>query len=352
MELQPLDTLFSELLNAQQNGFPFVVFRYPNSNEIQLWVQESTELIQNSDFDMDGFVFAPFELSDGVILFPSGLSKQFKADLTDLEVSASSKSSTSLNLSYTKNYHMSLVDFGIQFLNISDCQKVVLSREEKVEVGDFDVIEAYKRMLVKYKNACVYLWSHPEVGTWMGASPERLLKFEGGNVETTSLAGTQAYADNLNWETKELEEQQIVTDYITEVLDPHLETIEKNGPKTSKAGTLAHLKTVISGKLNDSSSLKDIIEKLHPTPAVCGMPKKISMDFLITNENYNREFYTGFFGELNRQNTTHLYVNLRCMKHDKDRVSIYVGGGITAASQPEKEWEETVAKANIMKAIL
>ena len=348
-----IDVLFSKLEEVLNDKKPFVVFRYPSSDKIHLWVQKSKELFTNPEFDSEGFVFAPFNLDNGVVLFPENVSSRYEAELMGFDFSKyQNPSNLILKPTYDKEYHISLVDSGIAFLKISDSKKVVLSREEQVQVQDFDVISTYKRMLQKYENACVYLWFHPEVGTWMGASPERLLKFENNMVETTSLAGTQVYAENLTWGTKELEEQQIVTDYITEVLQSHIEAIEIDGPKTAKAGTLAHLKSVISGNLKKTSALKDIIEKLHPTPAVCGMPKKQSYDFLMTNENYDRSFYTGFFGELSFNKPTNLYVNLRCMKYHNQMVFIYVGGGITAASNAEKEWEETVAKANIMKAIL
>lgn len=351
--MRQIDALFSALEEAHKNRMPFVIYRYPKSDRIYLWVQDSKDLIVNSEFDVEGFVFAPFNLEDGVVLFPENGSTTYEAELTEFDLSEyQTPPKAILNPTYNKEYHISLVEFGIQFLSISDCQKVVLSREEQVKVNDFDVVLTYKRMLQKYENACVYLWSHPDIGTWMGASPERLLKFEDNEVETTSLAGTQVYADNLTWGTKELEEQQIVTDYITDVLQSHIETLKIEGPKTSKAGTLAHLKSVITGRLKKTSELKDIIETLHPTPAVCGMPKKQSYDFLVTNENYSRSFYTGFFGELSFHKPTNLYVNLRCMKYQNNKVFIYIGGGITAASDSEKEWEETVAKAKIMKAIL
>ena len=352
MDLLEVEVLFSKLNEALKHGLPHVIFRFPKSNKITLWIQDSKELIYNNDFDSEGFVFAPFNLKDGVVLFPKKDSKIYQAEIIDLEVEKSSEVSLPEISESDKAFHISLVDFGIQFLNFSECQKVVLSREEKVEVKDFDAVSTYKRMLQKYENACVYMWSHSEVGTWMGASPERLLQFENNAVETTSLAGTQVYAEKLTWGTKEIEEQQIVTDYITEVLNDHVDAVQIEGPYTSKAGTLAHLKSVVAGKLKSDSTIKDIIEKLHPTPAVCGMPKQMSYDFLVTNENYNRSFYTGFFGELNFETATNLYVNLRCMKYHDGKVYIYIGGGITAASISEKEWEETVAKAKIMKAIL
>ena len=90
---------------------------------------------------------------------------------------------------------------------------------------------------------------------------------------------------------------------------------------------------------------------MHPTPAVCGFPKKESKDFILKNERYDRAFYTGFLGELN-MSTSELYVNLRCMEIEKESIHIYVGGGITKESDPEKEWNETVAKSKTIKGVL
>ena len=352
-DLLKIEALFLKLEEALKEKLPFVVFRYPKSDKIQLWIQNSNELIQNSAFDVEGFVFAPFDLKDEVVIFPETASQQFEASLSDVKFEEHVQiEKIQSDSEKSRTFHISLVASGIDFLNNSNCRKVVLSRKEQVDVPNFDLVVAYKSMLQKYDNACVYLWSHPKVGVWMGASPERLLKFENNKIETTSLAGTQAFSEKLTWGEKELEEQQIVTDYIADVLEDHVESVQIDGPKTSKAGSLAHLKSVLTGKLKSTSQLKDIIEKLHPTPAVCGMPKEQSQDFLSTHEKYNRSFYTGFFGELSFRKATNLFVNLRCLQYRNKKVYIYVGGGITAASKAENEWEETVAKADIMKAIL
>ena len=83
---------------------------------------------------------------------------------------------------------------------------------------------------------------------------------------------------------------------------------------------------------------------------------KASKAFILEHEKYNRQYYTGFLGELNIENkeerTTTLFVNLRCMKVIGDTAHIYVGGGVTKDSDPEKEWEETVAKTNTMLQVL
>ena len=100
-----------------------------------------------------------------------------------------------------------------------------------------------------------------------------------------------------------------------------------------------------------NSSLKDLIRKLHPTPAVCGLPRDKAKEFIIKNENYNREFYTGFLGEITNTDSS-LFVNLRCMKLEENIANIYVGGGITKDSNSKQEWLETVSKTQTMKSVL
>ena len=105
-------------------------------------------------------------------------------------------------------------------------------------------------------------------------------------------------------------------------------------------------------------TLKTLIRALHPTPAVCGLPRENAKQFILENEQYNRSFYTGFLGELNFQKnktvseSSSLFVNLRCMNIIDKKVSIFVGGGITKDSNAKKEWEETVSKSKVMKRVL
>jgi isochorismate synthase len=221
----------------------------------------------------------------------------------------------------------------------------------------------------------VYCLYHPKVGLWLGATPELLFKVEGQQLTTISLAGTKPFneTNEVNWTHKEIEEQQIVTDYIKEQIAPYAKEINVSEVETIKAGNLLHLKSRITSLINPSESLKSIVEALHPTPAVCGFPKQKAKDFILQNENYNRAYYTGFLGELNlkqsktrntnRRNVennayamvktySNFYVNLRCMQLKDDKALIYVGGGVTKDSIAENEWEETLNKTKTMGAIL
>jgi len=233
-------------------------------------------------------------------------------------------------------------------------RKVVLSRVLEVENRE-SPISLLKKILGIYKNAFCYLWYHPKVGMWLGATPEILMQLKMGFLTTMSLAGTMKYEGikHLDWGRKELNEQALVTDYILAALEDMVSALEKSEIETVRAGQLLHLRTRITGMLKEDR-LSDLVRTLHPTPAICGYPKSEALNFILENEGYEREFYAGYLGELNldSEESSTLYVNLRCMQIFGEKVKIYVGGGVTKDSDPKKEWQETVNKSETMLRVL
>ncbi|MFN2396072.1 MAG: chorismate-binding protein, partial [Bacteroidales bacterium] len=176
-------------------------------------------------------------------------------------------------------------------------------------------------------------------------------------ITTVSLAGTRVFetekADK-PWGDKELNEQEIVTDYIESVLRKSgVYRFTKEGPVSQRAGNVEHLKTSFSfeKKLMNENPYS-FIQMLHPTPSVCGLPKEMALDVIKRIEKHEREYYTGFLGPVNFENQWHLYVNLRSMKVDKNRFYYYLGAGITSGSDPSGEWEETQNKKNTLQNIV
>ncbi|MET2985455.1 isochorismate synthase [Aureibaculum conchae] len=338
--------------DALKSELPFVVYRHPKSDFIKAIFQKTDTLFYAKDYQESGFVFAPFDNREPSILFPFSESARFNAEIIKSFIE-DKRNETILESSSedSKAKHIDLVKEGIKFLEKNNFKKVVLSRKETIMPKKFDVIEGFKKLLLNYKHAFVYCWFHPKVGLWLGATPETLLNVTNNTFSTMALAGTQIYgADSkVVWKPKEVEEQQLVTDFILHQLAID---VEVSIPYTVKAGSLLHLRTDISGKLTKNFTLNKIINLLHPTPAVCGVPKQEAKDFILQNEKYSRQFYTGFLGELNLNKTSNLYVNLRCMQLLNDQIEIYVGGGITKDSNPESEWKETVAKSKVMMYIL
>lgn len=340
---------------SEQQGVPFVVYKKPNEATISGFFQQSDEVFFINDYQESGFVFAPFNDNEKAILIPKSNS-EFVQQKIDIPNIVSSDDVFCPSDESQKEQHIELVEKGIDAIRQKQFKKVVLSRKEKIEVANFDLVETFQRLLANYPTAFVYVWFHPKVGLWLGATPETLVKFKDNSFETMALAGTQQYNGTLHveWKQKEIAEQQFVTDYVVENLESVCEKLITSDVKTVKAGNLLHLQTKITGKLKVLNS--KLITKLHPTPAVCGLPKQVSKEFILKNENYKREFYTGFMGELNLLTpsliTTNLYVNLRCMQIKSACAYIYIGGGITKNSNAEKEWDETVAKTNTMLQVL
>ncbi|WP_299527837.1 chorismate-binding protein [uncultured Lutibacter sp.] len=348
---------FNEISEFYNSNTPLVVFRKPDEACITAYIQNNDELHYLNSFEDQGFVFAPFNKNEKELLFPINECTLLTSEVSesaDLKIKRNDSNFNIISNEYSKENHIQLVNKGIDFIQNNNVKKVVLSRKETLEIDKIDVIDTLKKMLNSYKNAFVYLWYHPRVGLWMGASPEQLISVSHNKFKTMALAGTQLYENSTNvvWKEKEKQEQQFVTDYILENIKLSIDTIKVSEAYTVKAGNLLHIRTDISGKLKSSSSLSNLIDSLHPTPAVCGLPKDKAIKFILENEEYNRSYYTGYLGELNIDNCTSLFVNLRCMQLNDNIVSIYIGGGITIDSIAENEWEETVSKAKVMKKIL
>ncbi|APZ48181.1 hypothetical protein BW723_15130 [Polaribacter reichenbachii] len=305
-----------------------------------------------SNFKESGFVFAPFNANEKAILFPIEKSECLTEEIKIENINANEN--TFLVDETSKENHINIVEKTIDKINKSELKKVVISRKELVKISDFDLLEIYKKLLHNYKNAFVYCWFHPKVGLWFGATPETLLNIKNDDFKTMSLAGTQVDEGQIKpiWKSKELEEQQLVTDFIEDQLKDISTNLKINKTETIKAGNLLHLRTKVEGKLSEKSDLKSLIRALHPTPAVCGLPRNLAKDFILENENYDRSFYTGFLGELNLDKKSSLFVNLRCMAIKNKTAAIYIGGGITKDSNAKNEWQETVSKSKTMKKVL
>lgn len=342
--------VFKEITTSLEKQLPFVVYRKPKATAITGFFQKNDKVYYTKDYSESGFVFAPFDNNRfSSVLIPESQS-EFVEEAINFNVRFSK--STFFSSDDSRKQHICIVDKAIKAIKNKEFRKVVISRKEFVGVKKIKISEVFKKIVSKYPLAMAYVWFHPKVGLWLGATPETLFKVTQNKFETMSLAGTQVFEGTTNviWHPKEIDEQQVVTDYICSNLQPISDNITVGSTKTIKAGSLLHLQTGIFGDLK--SSISDLIKALHPTPAVCGYPKEKAKQFIIDNEGYNRNFYTGFLGELNLGYSTNLFVNLRCMQIDDNKAIVYVGGGITLGSNSVKEWEETVAKAEVMKQII
>ncbi len=360
-------SLIEHLLN---NNIRFAAYCLPGIQQFKVIIQHSDNICELSSLnnieDNHGFVFAPFDLgSKHKIIIINDDSVLNEGDEIHASLLNIPKEKASWNNSLRTPYFSSKEDYLNQFddfhnlLSVNALQKIILSRVLPHKVNaNFKASSLFQELNRSYKSAFTYIINTPETGCWLGASPEQLLKISNGSATTVSLAGTQENkhhnTNKVSWGNKELTEQNIVTEYIQEILSNYVDKkLIKKNTETVTAGKIVHRQTLFSfPSARIGKNIGSFISQLHPTPAVCGLPKAEALENINKTEMHDREYYSGFLGLINMDEATDLFVNLRCLKVHDDQLALYAGGGLTIDSDPEKEWEETGLKANTLLSIL
>lgn len=344
----------------------FAFYRKPNSPYYELMYTSQEALVVTdspADFiDRLGFLIMPFSHKEAVpgyfIPAETYLKEPAVEDLLlqtgNLELQASSGIFSASKADYAEQFQQMM-----QAFEGGKLKKAILSRimlEEKQT--DFHPGKALLALGKRYPKATVYLTHIPGQGTWMGATPETLLHGFQHSGNTVSLAGTQQKtsqeANDAHWGDKEIEEQALVTDFVRETLQNHpgLE-IHQEQTTTADAGNLWHICTSFQFRWQkNNKTAASLIGKLHPTPAVSGFPVETAIDLINRTEKHARAYYAGYLGPTGIMGTFFFYVNLRCMQVFKEHLALYVGGGLTAQSELDKEWDETVNKANTLLSVI
>ncbi|BAP32795.1 uncharacterized protein CHSO_3758 [Chryseobacterium sp. StRB126] len=243
----------------------------------------------------------------------------------------------------TKEEYCSTLEQVIEVIKENDLPKLVYSRRKIFT--DFHTIDykaSFDNLCKTYPNAFRYLFNDGQ-NAWMGAFSEVLGKFNKATheFETMALAGTLPTSEE--WTEKEIEEQKPVSTYIQNILKNYSDQVQQSETYDHVSGNIKHLRTDFKTTVKPSD-LDRLIQDLHPTPAVCGIPKDFCNENIRKYEKFPREFYAGYI-KVETEESILYFVNLRCARLYKDTVHVFVGGGITAQSNPEKEWIETELKS-------
>lgn len=336
---------YSDLNFYLKNKESFVVYKKPSHNKI---VCLHGDVVSGQINDIDnkkGFLFMPFDSEKKGYLLTAKTTKETEFHL---EINNFTNQSLSIkDFNSKKNSYINFINKTIDDIKSSELEKVVCSSLFNIKLNSKSSIEYFKKLLQLNHDAFCYLFYHPEIGVWIGASPEKLIDLNNNIVTTFALAATKKDM-NISWSDKEFREQKIVEEQILTDLSSACTNIETGALQTVKAGNIYHLKSVVKAKTKKSSS--DIIKLLHPTPAVAGTPKNKAIEYINKMENYNRSFYTGFMG-LFEKKSCDIYVNIRCANIVDDKLSIYAGGGITKESNASDEWTEIINKSQTMLAV-
>jgi len=311
-----------------------------------------------------GFVVAPFEVTEEqpILLIRPDRVERKKVEGDDLGGNTLQQdySPSTLHLSPSTTYSIDFANFHSQ-LEADRFRKIVLARcvEETME-EPLDPLTLFYRACALYPRMFIALVDTERSGCWLTATPEIMLEGVGQDWRTIALAGTMKLegdqldgeGEALRWSTKNIQEQRIVATYITECLEQFTGDFQEDGPRTVRAANLVHLRSDFTFKLADNNHIGDLLQALHPTPAVCGLPKREAFQFIVKNEHTPRRYYSGFMGMLDPGSETHLYVSLRCMNIENNHYRLYAGGGLLKDSTEEQEWQETEAKLETMRSLL
>lgn len=358
---------------ATKNSYNLALYRKPSQNPVLLIDPEGLQEVFTEIEELEnGFLWADYggklyniqskvqvDLEDGIINGDLGLLPDESEPTGDWEyyVHGNQQAST------TKEEYMYAVQLGIDNILGSELIKVVPSKVKLHTLHKgFSLADSFVKLCKEYPSAFVSVVSTQEFGTWLTATPEMLIDVNAeGIFKTMALAGTQKYEQGKSlhevaWTDKEIEEQAMVSRYIINRLkEIRLREFIEEGPMTVRAANLTHLCSTftVDTKATSFPNLGGVmLNLLHPTSAVCGMPKEPALELVSKIERHDRKFYTGYLGPVNVNGETSIYVNLRCMKLFKDKANLFAGAGVTAFSNPEKEWEETELKCNTLLNVI
>lgn len=355
-------TAIDTLIRQRQ---PFAVYRIPGEAVPRILTQAAGNVRLLYDLkELDGergFVVAPFRVSEAcpiVLIQPEQERQPLPLEEytpKELETFRLHQGQETFSETCSEAYGACFRKF-IAALRGKRFDKLVLSRKSVMDkFPGFSLSAVFRAACKHYVHSYIYVCYTPCTGVWMGCTPEIILSGEKNRWNTVALAGTQPLQDGRlpqEWGAKNRQEQEYVVSYIRrQLLSSGIRSTE-NGSYPVYAGALSHLKTDFHFTLEDNGKLGDLLELLHPTPAVCGLPKEEAYRFILENEGYDRRYYSGFIGWLDPEGRTDLYVNLRCMHVENEQLSFYAGGGLLASSELADEWLETEKKLQTMKRLL
>ncbi|GGK71299.1 chorismate-binding protein [Rufibacter glacialis] len=359
---------------------PVAVWRLPNTQALQVVVaSEIQPTVPPLEGPQQGFAFCPFQVSEASpnVFLPADLyfsgkpgaqPEKGNQDLPpvfwqELEKQAQIRGQlepwpchpAGAPKTIPRDAFEQSATAAIKAMQAGCLEKVVLSRTKTLPLYDgFEVLQAFSQLEKLYPTAFVSLVAIPGLGTWLGATPELLVQIDRHQVfRTVALAGTQVSTNGLTpadaiWRQKEIEEQALVQRYIISCFKHiRLRDYVEMGPRTVAAGNLLHLRSEYSAAMEEVGFPHlgtQMLELLHPTSAVGGMPKKAALQMINDLEQHDRRYYSGYLGPIQLGQETNLFVNLRCVELGEGTVTAYGGAGMTADSNPAQEWVETEHK--------
>jgi menaquinone-specific isochorismate synthase len=245
---------------------------------------------------------------------------------------------------------------ALQEIDRGEYRKVVLARARRLATPEeFHPLGVLNHLRQHYPACYAFSTANGRGQSFIGASPERLVRVAGGRMHTEALAGSAprgnsasedaALAQGLLHSEKDLREHRLVLESIARrVADLGLKLEHASQPRVLGLANVQHLHLPISATLPAGVHLLDLVARLHPTPAVGGTPREAAMGAIARLEPFARGLYAGPQGWVDHRGGGEFFVGIRSALVDGHTATVYAGAGIVAGSSPEKEFAETELK--------
>jgi len=247
------------------------------------------------------------------------------------------------------------VETALARIDGGELDKVVLAQSLSVDLDrTLCVSDALARLAETYPDCTRFVVDPGAGGTFFGATPERLVRLTGREVETTVLAGSTGrgetdeeddwLAAELERSAKDVHEHEVVLEAVRDQLAPLTATVTTGDRRVRQLATVQHLETPVAATLDRDRHVLDLVEALHPTPAVGGRPQDAALRTIREHEGFDRGWYAAPVGWIDGDGDGAFAVALRSAVAEGDAATLFAGAGIVADSEPDREWSEVQLK--------
>lgn len=343
-------------------GGAFALFRFPGEASFGFVAQRDLPQPVSRLHDLEGlggYVVAPFTQAETAPLLLIRPDMRMECPLPAARPAGDAEAAFPPSGADRRTYHECFARCRKLFAQ-GQVEKVVLARRQTVQAAaPIRPVEAFAKACHLHPREYVALWGTAGGECWLTATPETLLARDGAEWRTMALAGTErsglSAADSRteDWSREKRREQQYVADDIENRLRPFAASLHKAETQPCRAGNVVHLRTDFRFRLHGGASPLEVAAALHPTPAVCGVPREAARRAIAAIEP-PRDYYAGFNGPLSLFGRTHLHVTLRCMsfRPGSTEATLYAGGGLLPSSREDEEFGETLHKMEAMRRVL
>ncbi len=271
------------------------------------------------------------------------------------EEQAAEEQVAGLEIDWHDEEYRETVRRGLDLLQFSPLQKIVLGRRAEISDGtDIDVTALAENLRRSYPDCFSFSWSPDGTSHFVSATPERLARIQGRDFVSAALAGTITVGESgeeskdvleqLRRSKKDMEEHAYVADMILDVAGSFCSDIAAGSPEILSLRNVHHLLTPIHGRLNPGIGMADVVASMHPTPAVGGTPVQLAIDSIHRLEPFTRGLFAGTVGWLDAEGNGDAAVAIRSSLLRGKTALAFAGAGIISGSDIERETAETRSK--------